>query len=63
MKSLLVILLFCTFACGKKATTSKPSCRNKESMITECRVMNQPTYGYGYAQEMCRRTYTLERCY
>lgn len=63
MKSLLIILLLCTFACGRKNTSGNSSCRNKESMRIECRAINQPNYGYGYAQEMCNRTYSSDRCY
>ena len=61
MKTFFVLAFVVVFfpSCGRKDN----NCRNKESMRLECRAVNQPTYGYGYAQEMCDRSYNSDRCY
>jgi hypothetical protein len=62
----ILIVLFMTLmlptiqSCGRNNSNN---CRNKETMRIECRAVNQPTYGYGYAQEMCDRSYNSDRCY
>lgn len=64
MKILLILAMIQLLpSCGRNNTSGKSSCRNKESMRIECRAINQPTYGYGYTQEMCNRTYSSDRCY
>lgn len=61
MKSAITLLfMFCLLqSCGKNSET----CRNRETMRVECQARNIPTYGYPYAQEMCDRSYSAERCY
>lgn len=51
-----MILFF--YSCGKDN-----NCKNRETARLECRAVNQPSYGYQYAQEMCDRSYTADRCY
>lgn len=61
MKSALLLLVMVILlpSCGKDSNR----CKNKESARLECRAVNQPTYGYHYAQEMCDRSYQMDRCY
>lgn len=61
MKSALTLLVMVIVftSCGRNNNT----CRSQESMRIECRAVNQPTYGYGYAQRMCDETYSADRCY
>lgn len=60
MKSalLLLIMVIVFNSCGKKNT-----CESREHMEYNCRVINQPNYGYQYAQEMCARSYSADKCY
>lgn len=61
MKSALLIAFIVVLfpSCGKNNNT----CKNRETARLECRAVNQPNYGYQYAQEMCDRSYTSDRCY
>ena len=59
MKSAMLIVLLCVFACGKKEDT----CRSRESMRIECQAQNAPHYGQPYTNEMCNRSYYADRCY
>jgi hypothetical protein len=61
MKSALMLTLMVIVfsSCGRNSET----CRNRETMRVECQARNIPTYGYPYAQEMCDRSYSAERCY
>jgi hypothetical protein len=63
MKSLLILIVLCATlpSCGKKSKDN--SCKSRETVQLECRTVNQPNYGYHYAQEMCNRTYTADKCY
>lgn len=60
MKSAFLLFIMCLvfFSCGKDN-----NCRSREHMALQCRAVNQPTYGYQYAQEMCNRDYSVDRCY
>lgn len=60
MKSALLIAFIVVFfpSCGKDT-----NCKSREHMTLQCRAINQPTYGYQYAQEMCNRDYSVDRCY
>ena len=59
MKMLLILLMI--VSCGKRSNTD--DCRTRERAMMECQVVNTPNYGRYYAQEMCNRTYSAERCY
>jgi hypothetical protein len=61
MKTFFVLAFIVVFfpSCGRDENT----CKNKETMRLECRAVNQPAYGYGYAREVCDRSYDLDRCY
>ncbi len=61
MKSaiVLVVMVIVFSSCGKKSET----CRSRETMRVECQARNSPSYGYPYAQEMCNRSYSAEKCY
>lgn len=54
----LIFMAIFFFSCGKDN-----NCKNRETARLECRAVNQPSYGYQYAQEMCDRSYTADRCY
>ena len=56
--TLLVMLILFT-SCGKKSE----DCKSRETMRIECQARSIPNYGYPYAQEMCNRTYSSDRCY
>lgn len=60
MKLAMLTLLVLVVSCGRRNSSE---CRNKESMRLECQIVNTPTYGRPYAQEMCNRTYSADRCY
>lgn len=62
MKQALILIFMITMlpSCGKKEDTS---CKNRETARLECRAVHTPNYGYQYAQEMCDRSYSAERCY
>ena len=60
MKNLIILLfcIICLCSCGRRN-----DCKNRETAVLECRAVNQPNYGYQYAQEMCNRSYSSDRCY
>lgn len=62
-QTILVILIAVAFilctSCGRRTD----DCRTRETARLECQVVNTPTYGRPYAQEMCNRNYSAERCY
>ena len=63
MKIVLMLALIITLpSCGKR-NSSTSECRNREYMRMTCTTQHTPNYGYGYAVDMCNRTYTVERCY
>jgi major membrane immunogen (membrane-anchored lipoprotein) len=59
MKTLILLVL--VVACGKKDNSKE--CRNREHMQMECQATNTPNYGRPYAQDMCSRTYSVDKCY
>jgi hypothetical protein len=62
MKFLLLLVMVCLLpSCGNRNKTKE--CRNKEHMTMQCQTINTPNYGRYYAQEMCQRKYSVERCY
>lgn len=56
-----ITMLYLTASCGRRVNDKE--CRTRESMQLECQVTNTPNYGRPYAQEMCSRNYTSNRCY
>lgn len=55
----LIVMVIVFTSCGKNSDT----CKNKETARIECRAVHTPNYGYQYAQEMCDRSFTADRCY
>jgi hypothetical protein len=55
----LIVMVLLFTSCGKNSD----NCRNRETMRVECQARNTPNYGYPYAQEMCDRSYSLDKCY
>lgn len=55
-----IILLVIVVGCGRR---DNRECRSRESVRLECQVVNTPTYGRPYAQEMCNRQYQAEKCW
>jgi hypothetical protein len=60
MKAILLILILFSFACARK---NEKECRTRESMTMECQVVQTPQYGRAYAQEECKRQYSVDKCY
>jgi hypothetical protein len=60
---LLLGVVIILLSCGRRNNSSDRQCRSRESMKLECQVVNTPNYGRPYAQEMCNRTYTTDKCY
>jgi hypothetical protein len=59
MKFIMLAILTLLVSCGKDRRT----CRTKEQMTVTCQAQNTPNYGYQYATEMCKRTYSTNTCY
>lgn len=60
MKVLFLLITFVSVSCGKKI---KDECRSREHMRVQCEAETMPNYGRPYAQDYCRRTYEINRCY
>lgn len=58
MKSALLVFALLLVSCGKDN-----NCKNRETARLECRATHAPNYGWQYAQEMCNRSYSSDRCY
>lgn len=61
MKSALVLIAMVIIfqSCGN----NNNECRSREHMRVQCSVENMPTYGRVFSQEICNRTYEVDRCY
>lgn len=64
MKTGMMIVLLCTFACGKKNNSgeSENQCENKDTRVNNCVKKYSPNYGIRWAQEYCFRQYALAVC-
>ncbi len=61
MKSILILVMFFSIACGRQ--TVNTSCRSREYAMRDCVIANTPNYGPEYSVGMCNNMLPYNRCY